>query len=144
MEHTHNSKPSHQAPAALVLLSGGQDSGTCLFWAKRNYTRVHALGFYYGQKHHVELDCARRLADIATVPFTVINISTVFCAQASELTAYATSGRIITHPDLPPTFVPARNLILLSIAAHNAVAYNIDHIIIGANSVDYSGYPDCR
>lgn len=130
--------------AALVLLSGGQDSTTCLFWAKEHFETVRALGFDYGQKHGVELEQAKVIADEAEVPFTVLDTGTLL--EGSALTEH---DRDVSAPhekdeDLPASFVPGRNALFLSAAASHAYNHDITDLVGGMCQTDFSGYPDCR
>lgn len=140
---------------ALVVYSGGQDSTTCLFWAKKHFDQVYALCFRYGQKHVAEVDIARSIAEKAGVPFEVKDISFV-----SELSSGCSlTDTSITMDKEPPTpsssspdgritppntFVPGRNLFFLSIAAVYAREHGIMNLVTGVSQTDYSGYPDCR
>lgn len=129
---------------ALVLFSGGQDSTTCLFWAKANFVEVEALGFDYGQKHAVELAQARKIADLAAVPYTLMDIRGTM--QGSALTEHDkdVSASHDINPNLPASFQPARNAVFLTLAAGSAYTNGISDLVIGACETDYSGYPDCR
>ncbi|MFD1187847.1 7-cyano-7-deazaguanine synthase QueC [Pontibacter rugosus] len=129
---------------ALVLFSGGQDSTTCLFWAKEHFKSVVALGFRYGQKHEVELRQAQIIAEKAQVPFRVIDISGML--QGSALTEHDkdVSAQHDLNESLPAAFVPGRNAVFLTIAISYAFTQNITHIIGGMCQADFSGYPDCR
>mgnify|MGYP005749322805 CR=1 FL=1 len=129
---------------ALVLFSGGQDSTTCLFWAKEQFKNVEALGFKYGQKHEVELKQAQLIAEKAQVPFKVIDISGML--QGSALTEHDKdmSAPHELNEDLPASFVPGRNAVFLTIAISHAFTRNITDIVGGMCQADYSGYPDCR
>lgn len=131
---------------ALIVFSGGQDSTTCLFWAKKHFKKVYALCFRYGQKHVMEVDMARNIAEKAGVPFEVKDVSFI-----SELS----SGCSLTDTNIkmdeerigvapPNTFVPGRNLFFLSIAAVYAREHGIMNIVTGVSQTDFSGYPDCR
>lgn len=131
---------------ALVVFSGGQDSTTCLFWAKKHFAKVVALTFVYGQKHVVEVDYARAIAEKAGVEW--------YCQDVSFISALS-SGCSLTDTNVPMdesrpqescpnTFVPGRNLFFLSIAAVFARERGIRHIVTGVSETDYSGYPDCR
>lgn len=131
--------------AALVVFSGGQDSTTCLFWAKRRFARVYALSFVYGQKHVAEVDVARSIAERAGVHLDVMDVSFIGSLGRNSLTD--TSIRMDQEkPEdtCPNTFVPGRNLFFLSIAAVYAREHGINHIITGVSQTDFSGYPDCR
>ena len=129
---------------SLVLFSGGQDSTTCLFWAKRQFEAVVALGFRYGQKHEVELKQAQLIAEKAQVPFQVLNITGML--QGSALTEHNKSisaAHELNH-NLPASFVPGRNAVFLTIAASYAYTNGITDIVGGMCQTDFSGYPDCR
>ena len=131
---------------ALIVFSGGQDSTTCLFWAKKHFKKVYALCFRYGQKHVVEVDMARNIAEKAGVPFEVKDVS--FISELSSGCSLTDSNikmdeeRIGVAP--PNTFVPGRNLFFLSIAAVYAREHGIMNIVTGVSQTDFSGYPDCR
>jgi 7-cyano-7-deazaguanine synthase len=131
---------------ALVVLSGGQDSTTCLYWALRAFERVETVTFDYGQRHRIELDCARKIAELAGVPNRVLPIDTFKALGGNALTDDSVAVR--HEPDeqtnLPNTFVPGRNLIFLTFAAAHAYQRGIEHLVTGVCETDYSGYPDCR
>ncbi len=128
---------------ALVLLSGGQDSTTCLFWAKSIFKEVEALSFDYGQRHRIELTAAKKVADYAKVKHQILNINTFTQIGQNALLDPAIS--IFQNlGELPNTFVPGRNLIFLTYAAALAYTKNISDLVVGACETDYSGYPDCR
>jgi 7-cyano-7-deazaguanine synthase len=131
--------------SALVVLSGGQDSTTCLYWALREFGegQVSALTFDYGQRHRLELACARNVAETANVPHTVLPIDTFAALGGNSLTD-ATIGVEAATDGLPNTFVPGRNIIFLSFAAAVAYQKNIKNLVTGVAQTDYSGYPDCR
>ncbi|NNF57722.1 MAG: 7-cyano-7-deazaguanine synthase QueC [Rhodothermaceae bacterium] len=133
---------------ALVLFSGGQDSTTCLFWALSpehgGFEEVEALGFRYGQKHAIELDQARLIAQAARVPFTVLDVTGLLAGSA--LTEYDKdmSGAHERAPELPASFVPGRNALFLTTAASYAYTRGIEDLVGGMCQTDYAGYPDCR
>jgi len=132
---------------ALVVLSGGQDSTTCLHWALNRYADVRAITFDYGQKHRIEIEQAEKIADLNNVEWELIKIPSM--AGRSPLTnPNEELGKYEDVDDLPdgiePTFVPARNLIFLSIAANRASAWGAEAIITGVCQEDFGGYPDCR
>ncbi len=139
-----------KTPKALVVLSGGQDSTTCLYWAMREFgaANVEAVTFDYGQRHRVELDCARKIAQLAGVRQTVLPIDTFAAIGGNALTddsiAPEEGARDDADTALPNTFVPGRNLVFLSFAAALAYTRGIDHVVTGVAQTDYSGYPDCR
>ena len=131
---------------ALVVLSGGQDSTTCLYWALSRFEQVSAISFDYGQRHRVELDAARTVAAMAGVRHTIIPINTFSALGGNALTDRQMSPDTVPGTDsmLPNTFVPGRNLIFLTFAAACAWPRGIRHIVTGVAQTDYSGYPDCR
>jgi 7-cyano-7-deazaguanine synthase len=137
---------------ALVLFSGGQDSTVALAWALERFASVETVGFDYGQRHRIELECRQSIRDklpaLSTLPAErlgpdhLVDLKALGAISDTALTreteiAFAETG-------LPTTFVPGRNLIFLSFAA--ALAYRRDcrHIVLGVCETDYSGYPDCR
>lgn len=140
------------APAAVVLLSGGLDSATCLAIARSEGFACHALSFRYGQRHAVELDAAARLARDAGVEHVIVDID-LRAFGGSALTddiavpKHETADELdldIDGSDIPVTYVPARNTIFLSFALAFAEVRGARDIFIGVNALDYSGYPDCR
>jgi len=133
---------------AVVLLSGGMDSATVLAIARDRGFRCHALSFDYGQRHRFELAAARRIACCArAVEHRVIRID---LSAKSGFGRSALTDRIEVPKDrnedgrIPPTYVPARNTIFLSLALGYAEVIGAFDIFIGVNAIDYSGYPDCR
>ncbi|MCA9211953.1 MAG: 7-cyano-7-deazaguanine synthase QueC [Planctomycetales bacterium] len=130
--------------SALVLFSGGQDSTTCLYWAKERFKRVEAIGFNYGQKHVVELDQAATIARDADVPFHVSDIRGTL--RGSALTEHEKDVSAAHEKDgsLPASFVPGRNALFLTLAAGHAYTRDISDLVGGMCQTDYSGYPDCR
>lgn len=135
-------------PQSLVILSGGQDSTTCLYWALARFGRgnVTALTFDYGQRHRIELDCAAKVAALAGVPQTVLPINTFAALGGNALidNAVAVQSGLNPATHLPNTFVPGRNLIFITFAAAYAYPRGIQHLVGGMAQTDYSGYPDCR
>ena len=130
---------------AVVLLSGGLDSATTLFYAKSRGFKVHALIFDYGQRHKKEIASARRIAKFARCDYKLVKIG--FPWKGSALLDKAIpvpQKRNLNAKDIPATYVPARNIIFLSFAASFAETIGARKIFIGANILDYSGYPDCR
>ncbi len=134
---------------AVVLLSGGMDSATAMAVASSNGHELYALSFDYGQRHGNELDHARKIAK-----FFMAKAHKVLRIELGKLGGSALTDEAIDVPDadggwtgdkpIPATYVPARNLVLLSIAAAYAETVGAGSIFIGANAIDYSGYPDCR
>lgn len=132
---------------AVILLSGGLDSATCLAIAKSRGFAPYCLSFDYGQRHNAELKAAARVAkSLGAVEHRIIKIDlAVFGGSALTDAAIEvpTDGKT-TENEIPVTYVPARNTILLSYALAWAEVLKSDDIYIGVNAVDYSGYPDCR
>lgn len=133
---------------ALVLLSGGQDSTTCLYWALDRFGpgNVATLSFDYGQRHRIELDCAKAIAIDAGVSNTILPVDTFAALGGDALTEAAidVADGVDDETGLPNTFVPGRNLVFLTYAAAYAWQHNTDNIVTGVAQTDYSGYPDCR
>lgn len=131
--------------AALVVFSGGQDSTTCLFWAKKHFEKVYALSFVYGQKHVKEVELARSIAQKAEVPFEAMDVSFIAHLGRNSLTDTSiVMDQVKPADSVPNTFVPGRNLFFLSIAAVYARERGINHLVTGVSQTDFSGYPDCR
>lgn len=130
---------------ALVVFSGGQDSTTCLFWARKNFDQVTALAFQYGQRHYNELNAAREIAAEAKVPFHTAEINLFSRISPNALTDHSMEvDRMATENRPPNTLVEGRNMLFLTYAAIFAKAHGIDQIVTGVSQADYSGYPDCR
>jgi 7-cyano-7-deazaguanine synthase len=139
--------------AAVVCLSGGQDSTTCLYHALRRYDRVHAVSFDYGQRHRIELDCAAAIAAEAGVPQVVLPLG-VFTqlgdgsltnpAIESRFDATGTGNDYAERRGLPSSFVPGRNIIFLGLAAAFGVPRGHETLVAGVCATDEAGYPDCR
>lgn len=130
---------------ALVVFSGGQDSTTCLYWAIKNFGKVYALSFVYGQKHVKEVELAREIARKAGVEFSVMDVSFIGSLGRNSLTDTSiTMDEEKPEGSVPNTFVPGRNLFFLSIAAVHARELGIRHLVTGVSQTDFSGYPDCR
>lgn len=133
---------------ALVVLSGGQDSTTCLYWAIDRFGRenVSSVTFDYGQRHRIELACAREIADFAGVSNVILPIDTFAALGGDALTdsEILVESVVSDETGLPNTFVPGRNLIFLTFAAAFAYQRGITHLVTGVAQTDYSGYPDCR
>jgi len=130
---------------ALVVFSGGQDSTTCLFWAKENFKEVIALSFSYGQRHANEVDIAREIAEDAGVEWHCMDAGFISSLSHNSLTDMSISvDKEKPSDSLPNTFVPGRNMFFISIAAVFARERGIRHIVTGVSQTDFSGYPDCR
>ena len=131
--------------SALVLFSGGQDSTTCLFWAKKHFKEVRALCFTYGQKHSQEVEVAQNIAKNAQVPFQVLDAAFISSLADNSLTNHKmVMDQEKPEGSFPNTFVPGRNLFFLSIGAVIARSNGIFNLVTGVSQADYSGYPDCR
>ena len=151
---TDDTAPGKLPETALVLFSGGQDSATCLAWALDRYDHVETVGFAYGQRHAIELECreplrqgiaglsqakwrerlgADHVVDMAS------SLSAIGATALTTQTAFAMSA-----DGLPNTFVPGRNLLFLTYAAAIAYRRGLRRIVTGVCETDYSGYPDCR
>lgn len=131
--------------SAVVLFSGGQDSTTCLFWAKKQFKKVYALSFLYGQKHQKEVEIARNIAEKAGIEFHQIDASFISKLGTSSLTDNSIEmDQEKPAESFPNTFVPGRNLFFLSIAAVFAREHGVRHLVTGVSQTDFSGYPDCR
>lgn len=130
---------------AVVLLSGGLDSTTLLYVAKKRGFKPYCLIFDYGQRHKKEIQIAKKLARRLGYPFEVIKI--VLPWQGSSLIdkrMKLPKRKKIDPNEIPSTYVPARNIIFLSFASSYAETIGAHAVFIGANAIDYSGYPDCR
>ena len=138
--------------AALVLFSGGQDSTTCLGWALDRYVRVETVGFRYGQRHAVELECRQRvLAKLREQrPDWSAKLAEDHMIDVTGLAAIsqtALTGEVeisMGANGLPTTFVPGRNILFLTYAAALGYRRGTRHLVTGVCETDYSGYPDCR
>ena len=137
---------------ALVLFSGGQDSATCLVWALQRYAHVETLGFDYGQRHAVELECrlqvrsalhlqfpkwAKRLGDDHLIDLSLLG-------QISDTALTQDRAIEMNAQGLPNTFVPVRNLLFFNFAAAIAYRRGLSVLVGGMCETDFSGYPDCR
>lgn len=127
---------------AVVLVSGGLDSVTALAIAQEQGYECFALSVDYGQRHHSELDAAKRVAAAAAVPLKILPLDLRAIGGSALTDDIQVPERETTG--IPVTYVPARNTIMLSLALAYAEVLGADDIFIGVNAVDYSGYPDCR
>ncbi len=129
---------------AVVLLSGGLDSATCLAMARAEGLDCHALSVDYGQRHHTELNAAREVATAQGVRDHRVVAVDLTAIGGSALTDDAIDVPTAPSGDIPVTYVPARNTVFLSLAMGLAETLEARLLYVGANAVDYSGYPDCR
>ena len=127
---------------AVILLSGGQDSTTCLFWAKDKFD-LHAIGFDYKQSHEQELIQAKEICDSLNIPYKVFNIQGLLASSSLiEHSNHNEASKI--NSDLPASFTSGRNILFLAIAGSYCAEVGARDIITGVCQTDYSGYPDCR
>ena len=134
---------------ALVVLSGGQDSTTCLFWAKSMFKEVHAVTYNYGQRHAIEIEAAKKVAELAGISdrHCIVDVGNIL-QGSSPLVSKETLEQYPDFNSLPggleKTFVPGRNMLFATLAANHAYARGIDRIVMGVCQEDFGGYPDCR
>lgn len=129
---------------AIVLLSGGQDSTTCLYWALKRFSDVTAIAFNYGQKHEVELKQAEKIATDAGVDLRLVDVRGLLTGGALINHEQDVSNASHLDDNLPASFTAGRNILFLTIAASWARELDISNIVTGVCQTDYSGYPDCR
>lgn len=138
--------------SCLVVLSGGQDSTTCLFWAKQRFEDVHAVTFDYGQRHKAELDAAQKVASLAGCASHEV-IAVPNCLKSSspltsenELERYDNVEQMdaIITDRRELTFVPMRNALFLTVAANRAESIGAKHLVTGVCQMDAANYDDCR
>lgn len=135
--------------SCLVVLSGGQDSTTCLAWAKQNFEKVHAITFDYGQKHSRELESACTIAEhfkvdsheVVSMP-AILHGTSPLVNSDEEVEQYESAD--VLPGGLEKTFVPMRNMLFLVIAANRAVCLGTSNLVTGVCQEDFGGYPDCR
>ncbi|MDQ6891061.1 MAG: 7-cyano-7-deazaguanine synthase QueC [Acidobacteriota bacterium] len=132
--------------SCILLLSGGLDSATCLLIARREGLVVHALSFDYGQRHAIELDCAKELARRYGAASHRVARLDLAVPSASALTdpSRQVPRNALGEAAIPSTYVPARNTLFLAHALAWGEAVGARDLFLGANALDYSGYPDCR
>ncbi|WP_143715396.1 7-cyano-7-deazaguanine synthase QueC [Alkalithermobacter paradoxus] len=130
---------------AVVVFSGGQDSTTCLFWAKKKFKEVIAVSFDYNQKHKLELECAKKICKEYGFEHHILDLSLLNQLAPNSLTRVDIKVDKKQEDDkLPNSFVDGRNLLFLSFVAIFAKQRNIRNIVTGVSESDFSGYPDCR
>ena len=137
---------------ARILFSGGQDSATCLAWALDRFEQVETIGFDYGQRHSVELECRASFRDKVVGlkqdwasklgPDHMLDLSVI--GQVSDAALTSDAAIALRDDGLPNTFVPGRNLLFFTLAAALASRRHLRHLVGGMCETDYSGYPDCR
>ncbi len=141
-----------KSQTAGLLFSGGQDSATCLAWALKRFDRVETIGFDYGQRHDIEMQCRLDVRDAVKESFPqwadslgedhIINLAGLGQISETSLTREVEIG--VHENGLPTTFVPGRNLIFLNYAAALGWRRGFSHLVAGMCEADFSGYPDCR
>ena len=144
--------PQIRSERALVLLSGGQDSTTCLAWALERFAEVETIGFDYGQRHRIELECRETVVARLRREFPDWNarlgadhlIDFGVLGQISDTALTRESSIAFNEGGLPNTFVPGRNLMFFTLAAATGYRRGARHLVGGMCETDYSGYPDCR
>ena len=130
---------------AVVIFSGGQDSTTCLFWAKERFKDVIAVSFDYNQKHKLELDCAKNICNKYNIEHHILDLSLLNQLAPNSLTRDDLKVDKATPENrVPNSFVDGRNMLFISFVSIFAKQRGIKHIITGVSQSDYSGYPDCR
>ena len=130
---------------AVIVFSGGQDSTTCLFWAKRQFGEVTAVSFDYNQKHRLELECAGKICKKYGVDHTIMDLTLLNQLAPNSLTRKDIAVDSEAPAEgLPNTFVDGRNMLFLTFAAVYAKQKGVNHIVTGVSQSDFSGYPDCR
>ena len=136
--------------SAVILLSGGQDSATCLHWALPRFDSVHALTLSYGQRHATEIEAARTIGRAAAshifveLPAFGSLVSSALLGGGQSIDAIGGHVDDQAPQGLPTSFVPGRNLVMLALAASHACSVGARMIVAGVCQTDYSGYPDCR
>ncbi|KYH34409.1 7-cyano-7-deazaguanine synthase [Clostridium tepidiprofundi DSM 19306] len=130
---------------AVVVFSGGQDSTTCLFWAKKRFKEVIAVSFDYNQRHKLELECAKNICNKYGVEHHILDLTLLNQLAPNSLTRTDIDvDKDAPKDGVPNSFVDGRNLLFLSFVAVFAKQRGVNHIITGVSQSDFSGYPDCR
>jgi len=129
---------------AVVVFSGGQDSTTCLFWAKEQFAEVEAVTFDYNQRHRSEIECAKEITKELGIKHHILDMSLLNQLAPNALTRSDIEVKDGENGELPSTFVPGRNLLFMSFAGVLASQVGARHIVTGVCETDFSGYPDCR
>lgn len=130
----------------IVLLSGGQDSATCLAWSLGQFNTIYTISFDYGQRHRAELECSKKLSKLAGCKkhYEVPISSLPFLGGSALLSKGDISAHHEKSDELPASFVPGRNMLFLTIAGALAFQLEVKNLITGTCQTDFSGYPDCR
>lgn len=129
---------------AIVVLSGGQDSTTCLAWAVKKFEYVEAVTFDYNQRHALEIECAKQIAKDFEVNHTILNLELLNQLAPNALTRSDIQVKAGEEGALPNTFVDGRNMLFMTFVAVLAKQKGIKNIVTGVCQTDFSGYPDCR
>lgn len=136
--------------AAIVVLSGGQDSTTCLYWALEKFKKVHAITFDYGQRHRIEISAAVKIAELANISHEIIQVPNCLVSASpltsnNELERYENAEQMekVIGNRVELTFVPMRNTLFLTIAMNRAVALGFRSVVTGICQEDNANYPDC-
>lgn len=129
---------------AVVVFSGGQDSTTCLFWAKEQFAEVEAVTFDYNQRHRTEIECAQAITKELGIKHHILDMSLLNQLAPNALTRDDIEVKDGADGELPSTFVPGRNLLFMSFAGVLASQVKAKHLVTGVCETDFSGYPDCR
>lgn len=129
---------------ALIVFSGGQDSTTCLFWALEKFVEVEVVTFDYHQRHRLEIECAKKIAEEQQVKQHILDMGLLNQLAPNALTRSDIEVAAGKEGELPNTFVPGRNLLFLSFAGVLAQQIGAKHLVTGIGEADFSGYPDCR
>ncbi|MBT2655680.1 7-cyano-7-deazaguanine synthase QueC [Bacillus sp. ISL-18] len=129
---------------AVVVFSGGQDSTTCLFWALKQFKEVEVVTFDYNQRHSLEIECAKNIANELGVRHHILDMSLLNQLAPNALTRNDIEVKEGEDGELPSTFVPGRNLLFISFAGVLASQVGAKHLVTGVCETDFSGYPDCR
>ena len=144
--------------AAMVVLSGGQDSTTCLGWALENFKRVHCVTFDYGQRHRIELEAASKVVGHfvrmtqRVIPHEIVKVGDIMRSASPLTNPHAELEQYSNHDEMEAiigdrvekTFVPMRNAVFLMLAANRAVAFDCGNLVTGVCQADNANYPDCR
>ena len=143
-------EPIREKTKALVVLSGGQDSTTCLAWARNRFDEVHALTINYGQRHAIEIARAKMIGilgqldshEVLTLPAGILQGTSPLTDPNQPVPQYSSQDEV--SDGVAKTFVPLRNQFFLTLAANRAFVLGCTHLVTGVCQTDYSGYPDCR